>query len=65
VLGSGWRVTRGGARGGSLDLTLALALVAHFPRGLHLRDLRRTDVLTKVLTRIGEVRRGLAMKRWL
>jgi hypothetical protein len=40
-----------------------LAPVAHFPRGLHLRDLWRTEILTEVLAGIDELGRGLAVRR--
>jgi hypothetical protein len=39
MLGGGQCVARGGARGGSLELSLELASVTHFPWGPHLRDL--------------------------
>jgi hypothetical protein len=51
---------RSGARGGSSELSLALAPVAHPPRGPHLRDLQRTGVLTEVLVVNGEVGSRLA-----
>jgi hypothetical protein len=54
---------RSGARGGSSELSLALTPVAHSPWGLHLCDLRRTGIVTKVLTVIDEVGRQLAMRR--
>jgi hypothetical protein len=38
--------------------------VAPSLQGCHLRDLQRTGVLTKVFTGVGEVGRGLAMRKW-
>jgi hypothetical protein len=55
--------TRSGTRGGSPELSLALALVAHPPQGLHLHDLQRTGVLIEVPTVIGEVREGWQRER--
>jgi hypothetical protein len=63
VLSGNRCLTRGSARGGSLELSLALAPVAHYPRDLHLCTLRRTGNLTGVLTVVSEVGRGLAMRR--
>jgi hypothetical protein len=61
--GGDWRDTCSGARGNSPELSLALAPVAHPPLGLHLCDLLRMGVLTDVFTGIGEVKRGLAVRK--
>jgi hypothetical protein len=45
-------------------LSLALALVAHSPRCLHLHNLRRKRILNEVLAVVDEVRRRLVTKRW-
>jgi hypothetical protein len=49
--------------GDSPELSLALALVAHPPRGLHLHDLQRTGVLTEVLAVVGAVGHGLVARK--
>jgi hypothetical protein len=48
--GSDRAATLGGARGGLPELSLTLASVAPSRRGLHLRGLQRTGVLTTVFT---------------
>jgi hypothetical protein len=53
----------GGARGGSPEFSLVLALVAHSPRGVHLRDLWRMGILNEVHAVIGEVGRRMATRR--
>jgi hypothetical protein len=63
ALGSGRHDARGGARGGSPKLSLALAPVAHSTWGLHLHDLRRTGILTEVLAIVGVVGRRMEMRR--
>jgi hypothetical protein len=40
-----------------------LALMAHPPLGLHLRELQRTRVLTVVFNGVGEVGHGLAARK--
>jgi hypothetical protein len=41
-----------------MEWSLALASVAHPPRGLHLHDLQKTGVLTEILAVISEVDAG-------
>jgi hypothetical protein len=64
VLGVDQHNTRGGARGGLPELSLALAPMATSLQGLHLCVLQRMGVLTEVLAVIDEVRRGLATRKW-
>jgi hypothetical protein len=61
--GRGWPMVLSGTRGDLSELSLALALVVHFPRGLHLHDLRRMGILTEVLAAIGEVGHGQAVRK--
>jgi hypothetical protein len=63
TLGYGQRDMHGSAMGGSPEVSLVFAPVAHPPQGLHLCDLKRTGVLTKVPVIIGEVRRMLAVRK--
>jgi hypothetical protein len=46
MLGGEWRDVHGGAKGGSLELSLELTPVTPSRRGFHLRDLQRVGILT-------------------
>jgi hypothetical protein len=63
ALGNDRHDARGGARGGSPELSLELALVAPSLQGLHLLVLQRMGVLTEVFTSVGEVWRGFAARK--
>jgi hypothetical protein len=63
ALGGGQRDARGGARGSSLELSLAFAPVAPSRRVLHLCGLQRTGVLITIFTDVGGLEHRLAMRR--
>jgi hypothetical protein len=64
ALGGEWCDACSDTRGGSLELSLELAPMAPSLHGLHLRDLQRIGVLTKVFMGVGEVRCMLATRKW-
>jgi hypothetical protein len=49
--------------GGSLELSVELALVAHFFRGLHLRGLQKMGILAEVLMGVDDGSCEQAMRR--
>jgi hypothetical protein len=61
--GVGRRVVRGGAMGASSELSLELAPVTHFLRGLHLHGLRKMGTPTEVLAGINDCGCELATRR--
>jgi hypothetical protein len=63
ALGSDQRDACSSSRFGSPELSLALAPVGPSLQGLHLRVLQRVGALTQVLAVVGEVERGLAMRK--